>query len=386
MADADLGGESSVGSVPGIGTNSTSSRVHSPAIVGQRRHRGVHSGEEDSVEEEEETDAHVDAIAPSRRRIRGMGQGEGANLVTSRGMGAPYVLPTASGGRRRASRLQTEEEERLSSRRAARRALRRPSGSHQHPIAIDDEDDEEESRLDAIGNDVEGRDILVGRHRRGRIDDIDDDDDFEELHMTSAPRSPFLNPAIVNAATAGSSDEDFHSISSGEGANLDESWIAADTAVLQRQAMMNDRSYDDEDAQLQAALAASMRDAEGSSSTGNVPITPDWVSEEDSKAIREAQMAEWTSDMIRQDSDSGPTPADVAKIARMRAEARKREEDERLGITPASLEGAASTNGSGKLATTKRSDSDSDEEEEEAPQMTAEEMRRARLARFGPVP
>jgi ataxin-3 len=165
---------------------------------------------------------------------------------------------------------------------------------------------------------------------------------------------------------------------------LDESWVAADTAVLRRQALMSDRSYDDEDAQLQAALAASIQDAEGGSSS--VPTTADWISEEDSKAIREAQMASWTS-MTRQDSEKGPTPADVEKIARMRAEAKQRAEDERLGITrdeaPESSEKSKSAGKGDNKGGGNDEDSDDSDEEESAPQMSPEEMRRARLARFG---
>lgn len=355
MAGADLSGDT--------GITATSSRMQSPIVAGQRRFRGGNSGEEDSFEDEEETDAHVDAIAPSRRRARGLGPGEGSSLVTARGMGVPYILPTASGGRRRASRLQNDEEEqRIPSSRAARRALRRPSGSTQHPIAVDDDDDD--NLLD--------------------VADSDDVDDFEEVNMAaSAPRSPFLNPAL-NATVVGGSgdntDEDFHSISSGEGI-LEESWIAADAAVLQRQALIHDRHYDDEDAQLQAALAASIQDTEGSSSVlGSVAPSADWISEEDSRAIQEAQMASWTSaTMVRQESDQGPTPADVAKIAKMRAEAKQRAEDERLGINREDANGQLAA-GTSKVNLS--DDEEEDDDEDSAPQMTAEEMRNARLARF----
>lgn len=352
MAGADLGSSS--------GTGASSSRVQSPTVVGQRRFRGGNSRQEDSFEEdEEETDAHVDAIAPSRRRARGLGPGEGSSLVTTRGMGVPYILPTASGGRRRASRLQNDEDERASSSRAAR-AFRRPSGSNQHPISVDDDDDSSSGRLNQEG------------------EEIDDVDDFEELNMaTSAPRSPFLNPALVNIEGSGNNtDDDFHSISSGEG-NLEESWIAADAAAIQRQALINDRSYDDEDAQLQAALAASMRESEGSGGSNSIPTTADWISEEDSKAIREAQMASWTT-MARQGSDQGPTPADVAKIARMRAEARQKAEDERMGITSQKV-GMDSSTKTGH----QQNDDENEDDEDTAPQMSPEEMRRARLARFG---
>jgi ataxin-3 len=355
MAGADLGSTDT-----GISrTGATSSRMQSPVVAGQRRVRGGNSGEEDSFEDEEETDAHVDAIAPSRRRARGMGPGEGSSLVTSRGMGVPYILPTASGGRRRTSRLHNEEEERTPS-RTAQRALRRPSGSTQHPISIDDDDDDDD--IQNVGN----------------SDIADDVDDFEELNMaSSAPRSPFLHPALVNAAAAGGSgnntDDDFHSISSGDGI-LEESWIAADAAVLQRQALINDRSYDDEDAQLQAALEASMRDADSS-----IPPTADWLSEEDSRAIQEAQMSSWNRPAIaRQDTDQGVTPADVAKIAKMRAEAKQLAEDERLGITRVKEGDENGQSMKGKAAV----ESDDDEEEDSTPQMSPEEMRKARLARF----
>jgi len=361
MAGADLGSTDA-----GISrTGTTSSRMQSPIVAGQRRFRGGNSGEEDSFEDEEETDAHVDAIAPSRRRARGMGPGEGSNLVTSRGMGVPYILPTASGGRRRTSRLHSEEEERILS-RTAQRAPRRPSGSTQHPISIHDDDDDDDDIQNIARSDI-----------------ADDVDDFEELHMaSSAPRSPFLHPALVNAAATGGSgnntDEDFHSISSGDGI-LEESWIAADAAALQRQALINDRSYDDEDAQLQAALEASMRDADNS-----IPPTADWISEEDSRAIQEAQMTSWNSaPIVRQSSDQGATPADVAKIARMRAEARQIADDERLGITRTKELDANGQSGKSKAAAAAAAESDNDEDDDDdAPQMSPEEMRKARLARF----
>ncbi|UZJ51797.1 hypothetical protein CBS101457_001117 [Exobasidium rhododendri] len=353
MAGADLGSG---------GSGSASSRMHSPLVVGQRRFRGGNIGEEDSYEDEEETDAHVDAIAPSRRRARGMGPGEGSNLVSSRGLGVPYVLPSASGGRRRTSRLQTEEEERNTTMRRIQRAMRRPSGSHQHPIALDDDDEGED--------DLE----VLGATRTGNEEEDDEVDDLEGLDMaTSTPRSPFLNPVLMNLAggSGSNSDDDFHSISSGEG-NLDESRVAADAAVLRRQALMSDRSYDDEDAQLQAALAASIRDAEAGEET--IPSTANWISEEDSKAIREAQTASWTSTIVRQDSsETRPPPTDVARIAKMRAEAKQKEEDERLGIT---------RDESMNVSEGGVDDEESDEEDGE-PQMTAEEMRKARLARFG---
>jgi ataxin-3 len=199
------------------------------------------------------------------------------------------------------------------------------------------------------------------------------------LPTSAASRSPFLNPALMNAV-AGSGDnseDDFHSISSGEG-NLDNSWVAADAAALRRQALMNDRSYDDEDAQLQAALAASIQDAESGDALDSIPSTANWISEEDSRAIREAQAASWTAPIVRQDSnDTRPTPDDVARIARMRAEAKQKEEDERLGITRVETKEKQRANAN------EEEEGEDSEDDDSEPQMTAEEMRKARLARFG---
>ncbi|MCO5582987.1 hypothetical protein L7F22_036892 [Adiantum nelumboides] len=325
LADADL--NSSSGESPSTSANPFASSL----AAGQRRSRRAASGEDDDNEDGEETDAHVDAIAPSRRRARPMG---GPSTATAASTGA------AAGGSR------TWDSNPL-----RRSGARHASGSRaETAIAVDDDDS-----------------FPSG-------DAQQDEDDFEEIH-TSAPRSPFLNPVLAQAAAAAAaaagggggsgtaSDEDFHSVSSGD---AEEGWAGLGESVT---GPVQDRTYDDEDAELQAALAASMRD------TGGAPL------EADESTLMAAQMREWN----RGESNS-PPPADVERIARMRAEARQKEREEREMRERLErgevIEEPAATQG--KSATDGQVDGEDDEDDEDdAPQPSAEEMRKARLARFG---
>lgn len=363
-----------------------SSRMQSPTIVGQRRTRAGEMAGQDTMDEEEETDAHVDAIAPSRRRARGMAPATASTSAAS-SRGSPYILPTASGGRRRASRQhQLSDEDSTNDRRNLGLST---GGSRDNAITVPDDGDDDD------------------------VDDYDDDDDFEELGTaaSSAPRSPFLNPALA-AHLAGNSnnnsDDDFHSLSSDDDV-LGESMISQNAAAVRQQARMpQSRTYDDEDAELQAALAASMRDAGGdgdvtgrqgdteaaSGALADEVAAASWLTDKDAQAIREAQAsfgsgaaASTAEAVMARQASSSPPPADVERIARMRAEAQRKiqeEEEARIrGVDPAQSHSKGHA-GDEKDAAGPDGGEDSDSsDEDEAPQMSPEEMRRARLARFG---
>lgn len=429
LAEADAAAASAI-TAPALEQN-PSSGMHSPTIAGHRRTRGGGIRDPDVMSassagndvDEEETDDQVDAIAPSRRRVRGLAPPLASALAASittpsasasasastSSRGSPYILPTASGGRRRASRQQGEDEEVGQGRLRRNRAGGSGNGtSHDTAIGIDDDDDEEGDQS-----------ILTARARRaGRasapIEILDDDveDDYEQMHVVgSTPRSPFLNPALVRSGGSTNSDDDFHSLSSGEeDANLGESWVQNDIDMIRRQTTMRDRAYDDEDAELQAALAASMRETGTTSVTealanriqqtanttgkrGNFEddlAAASWINEEDSRAIREAQ-ASFSTNLVRQasnDSNKSPPPADVEKIMRLRAEAKKKAEEEELmrlrGEDATVLaENVAASSSTNKQSRSQDEEEDDEDSSDEEPQMSPEEMRKARLARFG---
>lgn len=328
---------------PNNNARSVSSRMQSPSIAGQRRTRMGQSAEGDSADDQEETDAHVDAIAPSRRRARGLAF-EGSSSAAQ-----TFVLPQASGGRRRPSRQyqHSDEDDHSSS------WLSPTGGAREAAINVDDE----------------------GSSRRNAITIADDDDDDEEiLAASSAPRSPFLNPVLAQLGGSNNSDDDFHSVSSGGAGELGESLVEGDINALHRQTLMqSERRYDDEDAELQAALAASMRDSDPSihPHTDDQVGAASWLNEEDARAIREAQASFQAPSVSRQSSRSSPPPADVERIARMRAEALQKTHQDTLQDA--------------QQDTTLRGNVQSEDEDssDEEPQMSPEEMRRARLARFG---
>jgi Ataxin-3 len=429
LAEADAAAAASASITAPTLEQNPSSGMHSPTIAGHRRTRGGGIRDPDVMSassagndvDEEETDDQVDAIAPSRRRVRGLAPPLASALAASittpsasatasastSSRGSPYILPTASGGRRRASRQQGEDDELEQGGLRRNRASGSGGGtSHDTAIGIDDDDEGDQS-------------VLTARARRaGRsnapIEILDDDveDDYEQMHAVgSTPRSPFLNPALVRSGGSTNSDDDFHSLSSGEeDADLGESWVQNDIDMIRRQTTMQDRAYDDEDAELQAALAASMRETGSASITEALANTiqqatnasanrgnfeddlaaASWINEEDSRAIREAQ-ASFSTNLVRQasnGSNKSPPPADVEKIMRLRAEAKKKAEEEELMRSRGEDATVLAENVAASSSTNKKSRSQAEEEDDEdssddEPQMSPEEMRKARLARFG---
>jgi ataxin-3 len=271
---------------------------------GTRRARSVELGSDDELrgglgmgDSGPETDAHVDALAPSRQRARLL----------------PQSLPHASGARNR----------------------RRASRARQ------------------------GRDEQSGASRETAISlESDEDEGASQDGTASAHRSPFLNPVLAGAALDGIEDLDddddeiaFHSLE-----NSDEERDAPVPSGPRR-----DRTYDDEDADLQRALAASMRDAGGF--------------EEDGFAF--------TGSSRQQQPERTPPPADVDRITKLRAEAKRQEaqaqEDadrKARGLPTRAEEERKAASGSG-------AEDSSDEEDEPAEVLSPDEIRRRRLARFG---
>lgn len=137
-----------------------------------------------------------------------------------------------------------------------------------------------------------------------------------------------------------------------------------------------DRTYDDEDAALQAALAASMGDSSMLDRLHSNPSHAALVSQQDRfSAGGSAAVSGTASPASRQ--PEGDAPADVKRIAQMRAEAAA--ESQRETTAQENSSGAQSSSATADKDSTNREDSESEEEEDVSP----EEMRRRRLARFG---
>lgn len=356
LADTRLSSAEAEAAVPATPAGSShlasGSVVAPPAPRGTRRAR---SGNSASDEEIAETDAHVDAMAPSRQRQRANNRPTasssssfGPAVTATRGLATgsrgPLFLPSASGGRRRASRVAAglEEDDALLARSAG--------ASRDDAIPLDDESGSESDGVQPASSRPSGSNVIA-------IDDDDDDDDDDEqdesvLAARGQPRSPFLNP-VMGASIDSDVEEDFLSASSGDEVQEVDSWAPAAAAGPPQ-----DRMYDDEDADLQRALAASMRDAEGGG---------DWP-----------EFAGFGA-QPSQGRERSRTPDDVGRIAKMREEAKRKEREEREEAERIARGEAPSR----KETKEKAGGEDDDSDDEEAEVLSPEEIRRRRLARFG---
>ena len=243
---------------------------------------------------EEESDAHVDAIAPQRHRLR-----NNAQETDDRPARQLFDIPP-SGRRRRGRRsVQNAEDDSLE-------ILRQLSG---------------------------GRDTGEDDQRLGLS--------AEELPMH---RSPFLHPV----ASPFFHDDEIEV--------MDESSSEPEITHVQSrseppQPAQPAAQHDDDDEQLQAVLAASL----------GQPYT---LSEEARERAQRAFQG-------RQPSEEAPVPADVERIRRMRAEGNAPKPAEEPKPQPAAQPAKPS------------SDSEDSGSEPDEPQLSAEEMRQRRLARFG---
>lgn len=195
------------------------------------------------------------------------------------------------------------------------------------------------------------------------------------------------------------------------------------TSAAHAFSQMQDRDYDDEDAELQRALAASMAD-HGAASEGGAAGMADqggseetWLHGEDLEEQRRimAQIAERSTEdgeaAARTRNQRSPTPADVGRITKMRAEAKQKEaaeaerkaRHERGQFTPepepepkrlpkSSKDDASDSedddddnddnDGEDGASAKAKGDGGGNQVEEEKP-FSPEELRRMRLARFG---
>ncbi|CEH16285.1 Ataxin 3/Josephin [Ceraceosorus bombacis] len=423
--------DASEGDGPASVSVDTASTSQSPAAPrGTRRNRSINSAsEEEGGVSQDETDEHVDEIAPSRRRFRADD--------TLRSSSSTLLAPTDSAARpstsnRRPSRadqkdkaarqgetsraaIDHDEQELM---RAMEASLGAMTGNQQtvaqnftsSSTGTSASASRPTRAIDIGGAGVRGN---GGRRRRargggGREDPIaigsDGEEDEEEVIISrSNPRSPFLDPLLAAASRddedvadldddedegdddAGplsnperrqlgvgeeEDDEDaFHSLS--EGSEGFEEVSASAWARARPAGPSTNRTYDDEDADLQRALAASMRDVEG----GGDDV--DWSA------------FEWQDDggvsTRRQERPS--TPEDVGRIRRLREEAKKKaeeekEDEERRQRGEATRAELAERAAKEALEGAKGGKEDDDSEEEEE-QLSPQEMRARRMARFG---
>lgn len=340
------------------------SATSAPDTPSRSRVRQVRSGSDEGMAGGDsfmgETDADIDAIAPSRRRHR-TGIPDPVDDDLRRAMEASLSSSSAQSSRASSS-MQIPLAESLSSSSTSSRPVgRRKRRAQERQSGL--------SREDAIDlDDSRGDDTFSS--------------DIEELRPSSlAHRSPFLSPAM---AAANRNNEDVEEIVDDEDEDIpsDDDLIdpfsirgapEASALIGPRQ----DRHYDDEDAELQAALAASLGDTEAA-------------------ARFAAENPHYRNPLREAEEQPAAIPDDVDRITKMREEARRkaREEQhkqERLARGEAVEEergagtaaGAAKAGGGHSGGAGDAEDEEDDDEESEAEEVSAEEMRRRRLARFG---
>ncbi|SPO26558.1 related to ataxin-3 [Ustilago trichophora] len=321
-----------------------------PDTPSRSRVRQVRTGSDQGIAGDSsmgETDADIDAIAPSRRRHR-TGFSDPVDDDLRRAMEAS--LSSSSNPSRTSSFVHipgaAESSSSSSSRpigRRKRRAQERQSG-----LTRDDAIDIDDSRDDTLSSDV---------------------DDLRPSSLSH--RSPFLSPAM---AAANRNNEDVEEIVDDDDEDIpsDDEHVdpfsipgapEASAVIGTRQ----DRHYDDEDAELQAALAASLGDTEAA-------------------ARFAAENPKYRNPLRRAEEQQETIPEDVDRISKMREEAKRKareeqDKQERLArgeVIEDKQASQAAASGSGA-----REDDDEDDEESEAEEVSAEEMRRRRLARFG---
>lgn len=323
-----------------------------PDTPSRSRVRQVRSGSDEGAAGDSligETDADIDAIAPSRRRHRtgfsdpvdddlrrAMEASMSSSSNPSRTSSAVHI-PTGTGTSSPSSSSRPVG-------RRKRRAQERQSGlSREDAIDLDD------SRDDAFPSDV------------------------DELRPSSlSHRSPFLSPAM---AAANRNNEDVEEIVdddddiSSDDEHVDPFSIPGAPEASAVIGPRQDRHYDDEDAELQAALAASLGDTEAA-------------------ARFAVENPNYRNPLRRAEEQKEVVPEDVDRISRMREEAKRKareEEDKQKGLAASS---SSSSSAAGADATTsggggKNGEDNDDDDESEAEEVSAEEMRRRRLARFG---
>lgn len=229
-----------------------------------------------------------------------------------------------------------------------------------------------------------------------------DEDDIDELHALESstngrtagqpPSMPVARPQPHDNVIEISSDDEDIDADFEEQDSL--AWKAA-TAAFQD---LRDRDYDDEDAELQRALAASIAAGPSSAPATSLHQQVRQTSPDPPSGVSAEEQAQIMAAIAAARGQRSPTPADVGRIARMREEAkrkereaREREERRERGVyTPepdsAAKKVASATSqgsGTGDADADEDEDDEDDEGEREPKQMSAEELRQMRLARFG---
>ncbi|KAE8271527.1 hypothetical protein A4X09_0g806 [Tilletia walkeri] len=270
-----------------------------------------------------------------------------------------------------------------------------------------------------------GEGMLSGTNARA-AQNADDDDDEDDFEVTGSHRA---GPMAEHLARLGPGTALQHALAMGrqlahqagnvEGdldEDFDEDGDPAAAAMAHMRAMQSymnaggahvPRNYDDEDEALQAALAASLADAEDAIG-GNAPSRPARGFDQSTSSLPDgydpdAFEAQATAAAVAAAMRSAtPPPQDVERIARMREEARRKEHEERdraerrargedVPSLPAALSPRKTGKGDDDSSSSSDDDDDDDDEDQEEEQkaedepeevLTAEEIRRRRLARF----
>lgn len=376
------------------------------------------------------------SLASSSRPADSSASATGAGVSTP--SGSRNARPGSSNeGKRKKSRRQTDEGIEEAVRASLGRSAVAASSSRQggtRDTAIDLEDD---SRDDgAEGEARPSRSPFLNPALRDQlVQGIDDDGDDFAILPSAALATPANAPGIGRAPGAPArqrpsgdrgapieiGDEDDEELDDDD---YDDSTLAARdrreeelhqqfTAAAQAFGSMRDnRDYDDEDAELQRALAASMGyeyGAAGGSGAGGSgeALGDDWMAGED--AEEQARLFEQIRNGGARASAGGsrhdlgrrsPTPADVGRIAKMREEAKRKEREERER-EERHARGEFTPEPEPEKKAKRDDDSDSDEDEDEegkgvakngeaaggqspaAAALSPEELRKMRLARFG---
>lgn len=330
----------------------TSSALDTPS---RSRVRQVRTASEEGAGDDSsmaETDADIDAIAPSRRRHR-TGFTDPVDDDLRRAMEASLSSSSQPSRTNSSAHIPAAESSSAALSRPVGRRKRRAQ-EQRTGLTREDAIDLDDSRDDTFSSDV------------------------DELRPSSlSQRSPFLSPAM---AAANRNNEDVEEIiDDDEDIPSDDEHVdpfsirgapEASAVIGPRQ----DRHYDDEDAELQAALAASLGDTEA--------------------AARFAEENPTYRRPLKEAEEPQTIPEDVNRISRMREAAKtkareEREMQERLARgevveEESQTRAKGKANGSGGAdADAGAAEDDEEDEESEAEEVSAEEMRRRRLARFG---
>lgn len=284
-------------------------------------------------------------------------------------------------------------------------SLRRTGGTRETAITLGDENEDD---ISYGGNPSQARSPFLDPALRHHLMGGDDEDGLEELPQValSMPVTWITRdstPSAPQRQRTGARHEPIE-IFDEDDEDIDESTLAARdrhaenlhrqfTGAARAFSQLQDRDYDDEDAELQRALAASMEQHINVGVGNNdAALRGDWLA-----GIDPEQQAKILEDITARASRNergvnldphyrSPTPADVGRIAKMREEAKQKEREAREREERHSRGEFTPEPPSEKIRAGSNDDGDEGEDEEETPEekpLSAEELRKIRLARFG---